>query len=98
MDLISLFHDGRAVPWQSRIVDDWNGTMTIEYDAPRAELRTIRVLVAFIGEVRTDLSMACAIDGTLIDPVIRASQAGNRWEVEQTWSSSPPLELDLSAG
>lgn len=88
VDLISILHDGRPVPWRSRIVDDWKGTMSVEYDAPAAEQRTIRVLVSFLGEVRTDLEMTCSIDGRTLEPVVRAAQAGNRWDVEQTWPAA----------
>jgi hypothetical protein len=86
VDLVKLVHNEQVVPYQVRIVDCGGRSTTIEYSAVRSgPARRIRVLFAFVGEVRRNLEARCAIDGEGLDDVVHEPLAAHRWEVDHVW-------------
>lgn len=85
LDVVSIVHNGQLIRYEPRRVRVEAGSATVEYEVPRAASHAIRAVLAFIGDVRSELALHCLVDGVPVGGAIRAPFAEHRWEVRASW-------------
>lgn len=91
IDVVSIVHNDLLIRSEPRSVLVERGWATVEYDVPPATSHQLRVVLAFIGDLRTDLALHCFVDGVELGGPIRARTAEHRWEVRGGWTPGSPV-------